>query len=64
MPSLHPESARIAAAWYFVVRAREEPHAQDRASGVDLCPDALYLRVTGKSPEEKFPALQHELAHA
>jgi hypothetical protein len=33
-------------------------------SGVDLCPDALYLRVTGKAPEEEFPALQHELAHA
>ena len=25
---------------------------------VDLCPDALYLRLTGKSPEQLFPALQ------
>src|SRR3990172_4041818 len=25
---------------------------------LDLCPDALYLRMTGKSPEEVFPALQ------
>jgi hypothetical protein len=25
---------------------------------LDLCPDALYLRLTGKSPEELFPALQ------
>lgn len=33
-------------------------------SGVDLCPDALYLKVTGKTPEEEFPVLQHELAHA
>lgn len=33
-------------------------------SGVDLCPDALYLRITGKKPEEEFPALQNELANA
>ena len=26
-------------------------------SGLDLCPDAMYLRLTGKSPEEMFPAL-------
>ena len=25
---------------------------------IDLCPDALYLRLTGKSPEELFPALR------
>ncbi len=29
---------------------------------IDLCPDALYLRITGKKPEELFPALR-ELAH-
>ncbi|MCX7046900.1 MAG: DUF2442 domain-containing protein [Candidatus Sumerlaeota bacterium] len=23
---------------------------------VDLCPDALYLRITGKEPEDVFPA--------
>jgi len=33
-------------------------------SGLDLCPDALYLRLTGKKPEEEFPALQHELSDA
>jgi len=33
-------------------------------SGVDLCSDALYLKVTGKTPEEAFPALQCELARA
>ena len=32
--------------------------------GIDLCPDALYFRMTGKKPEEEFPSLQHELAHA
>ena len=31
---------------------------------VDLCPDALYLKVTGKAPEDIFPALRHEPAHA
>lgn len=27
------------------------------ACGVDLCADALYLRLTGKSPEDIFPSL-------
>ena len=31
---------------------------------VDLCPDALYLRVTGRKPEEEFPKLKQQLAHA
>jgi hypothetical protein len=31
---------------------------------VDLCPDALYLKVTGKRPEEVFPALRQEPARA
>jgi hypothetical protein len=31
---------------------------------VDLCPDSLYLRATGKKPEDVFPALRHEPAHA
>ena len=30
------------------------------ACGVDLCADALYLRLTGKMPEEIFPALSTE----
>ena len=30
----------------------------------DLCPDALYLKVTGKKPEDVFPMLHHEPAHA
>lgn len=30
----------------------------------DLCPDALYLRATGKKPEDIFPALRRESAHA
>ena len=31
---------------------------------VDLCPDALYLQVTGKDPNDIFPGLKHEMAHA
>lgn len=25
---------------------------------IDLCPDAMYLRLTGKSPEDLFPTLK------
>lgn len=32
--------------------------------GLDLCPDALYLKLTGKSPEERFPSLSRSPAHA
>ena len=31
---------------------------------LDLCPDALYLQLTGKSAEEVFPAARNPLAHA
>jgi hypothetical protein len=31
---------------------------------VDLCPDALYLKVTGKQPEDLFPALRNLSTHA
>lgn len=31
---------------------------------IDLCPDALYLKVTGKKPEDIFPALRGQSAHA
>ena len=31
---------------------------------VELCPDALYMRVTGKRPEELFPDLIRENVHA
>ena len=27
-------------------------------SAIDICPDAMYLRLTGKSPEEIFPNLR------
>jgi hypothetical protein len=31
---------------------------------IDLCPDALYLRLTGKSPEDLFSTLTQQRAHA
>ena len=31
---------------------------------IDLCPDTLYLRVTGKTPEDLFPSLRETLTHA
>ena len=31
---------------------------------IDLCPDAMYLRATGKTAEDVFPALRREPAHA
>ena len=31
---------------------------------IDLCPDSLYLRMTGKKAEDLFPALQNRLSHA
>ena len=30
---------------------------------IDLCPDALYLKVTGKKPEDIFPALRGQPTH-
>ncbi len=31
---------------------------------IDFCADALYLEATGKRPEDIFPALKREDAHA
>ena len=31
---------------------------------IDLCPDSLYLRATGKKPEDVFPALRRGPAYA
>ena len=28
---------------------------------IDICPDAMYLKITGKKPEELFPALTQVL---
>lgn len=31
---------------------------------LDLCPDAIYMRLTGKTPEEVFPLLRNQPAYA
>jgi hypothetical protein len=31
---------------------------------IDLCPDALFLQMTGKPPQEVFPSLNQQSAHA
>jgi hypothetical protein len=31
---------------------------------VDMCADALYMRITGKTPEEVFPGIGKVPAHA
>lgn len=31
---------------------------------LDLCPDSLYLRITGKRPEDIYPSLKTEAFHA
>jgi hypothetical protein len=31
---------------------------------IDLCPDTLYLRITGKTPEDLFPSLRETAAPA
>jgi hypothetical protein len=34
------------------------------AGDIDLCPDAVYLRLTGKRPEDLFPSLRLTRADA
>jgi hypothetical protein len=31
---------------------------------IELCPDAVYMRLTGETPEDLFPELQSEITHA
>ena len=38
--------------------------AVDWPGEIDMCPDALYLRMTGKRPEDIFPALGNRMSHA
>ena len=36
----------------------EEGGGVEWPGGIDLCPDALYLRLTGKAVDEVFPSLK------
>ena len=51
------------ATFYGLVRVGSHG-AIEWGSDIDLCPDAMYMRLTGKSPEEVFPALRPEHADA
>jgi hypothetical protein len=31
---------------------------------IDLCADSIYLKLTGKNPEDMFPALKNEYSNA
>jgi len=35
-----------------------DARAVEWPGGIDLCSDALYLRLTGKRPDDLFPALR------
>ncbi|NUO83673.1 DUF2442 domain-containing protein [candidate division KSB1 bacterium] len=49
----------------FFNNVRIGPGRQIRWSDeIELCPDMVYMRLTGKTPEELFPQLKRELAYA
>ena len=58
----------VFAAWnereFFESVRIDESGALAWGDSLDLCPDALYLRLTGKTPEEVFPKLKSSEVHA
>jgi Protein of unknown function (DUF2442) len=49
----------------FFARVHVEEGRQIRWSDeIELCPDAIYLKLTGKTPEDLFPSLRREPSHA
>ena len=43
----------------FFESARLGAHGEiEWGDDIDLCPDALYMRLTGKTPEQVFPTLK------
>ncbi len=50
------------------LKVRVGPHGEvlwDDEDEIDLCPHALYMKVTGKKPEDLFPKLKDtSLQHA
>ena len=49
----------------FFERVRIGEHREIKWSDeIELCSDSLYLKLTGKAPEELFPALRREQPHA
>ena len=58
----------VFAAWnqrkFFESVKIDESGALAWGNTLDLCPDALYLRLTGKTPEDIFPKLKSREVHA
>lgn len=58
----------VCAAWekpgVFEQVAITNDGAVEWPSEIDFCPDALYLQMTGKRPEEVFPSLSNRLSNA
>lgn len=58
----------VFAAWNdysFFEQVHLGAHRQIRWSNeIELCPDALYMKLTGKTPEELFAELARENIHA
>ena len=58
----------VCAAWntpgVFEQVAVTDEGAVEWPGGIDFCPDALYLRMTDRRPEEIFPVLGDRLSHA
>lgn len=58
----------VCAAWntpgVFEQVAVTDEGAVEWPGGIDFCPDALYLRMTDRRPEDIFPVLGDRLSHA
>ena len=58
----------VFAAWnertFFESVRIDESGALAWGDELDLCPDALYLRLTGKTPEDIFPKSKSREVHA
>jgi len=51
--------------YHFFEKAHLGPHREiEWDEYIELCADSLYLRLTGKSPEELFPKLRREETYA
>lgn len=49
----------------FFQRVHIGPHREIKWNDeIELCSDSLYLKLTGKTPEEVFPQLRREQPHA
>ncbi|MBI2908045.1 MAG: DUF2442 domain-containing protein [Chloroflexi bacterium] len=58
----HLAGRGVFAAWqdraFFEAVRIDEAGAIAWGQDIDLCPDALYLKLTGKTPEELFPRVK------